>query len=380
MMPHFAYPNVLPKRFEFIGCGRYTIFTSESSSKSSYQEITETPNTPNKTALEHSLQLLAPDSFDSSFSIFEKKDQEDRVYQGDSLDLAYFLAHINRSRTIKIITKGDIWCTGVIQVHDSQPVLRKVDQVGFNIKLASYLSLHCHDKVFLVPAANLTKELINNARDSNTNIVSLNQLRNFTAYEFSMRKTIIKVLPNELPILIEFIFGVKAPKKNRNLRPILAAGSILFFVGLIGWLFFYEKEEEQTQHSNGIVASLENGEFSTVMNLMRDTSSSDPFIKRQKKLLETPIHIDIKFQYRLAEKNPSDLISTDSSNLNNLILSNRDFYRFRIQSLPPHRDLYVYVFQMDESGNLDILFPNPTLGGENPIKSDQWPLNIPPNS
>jgi len=377
MTTHFSYPNVIPRQSEFIGCGRYTIFSGENLSKSDYREITDTPNTPNKTALEHALQLIAPDSFDSGFSIFEKKDEKDRVYQGDSLDLAYFLAHINRSRKLTIETKGDIWSTGVIQVFESQPVLRKVDQIGFDIKLSHFLSNKCDDTLFIVSAANLKKGNIQKAKNENIRIISLSQLQNQKSHDFNTRKTILKVLPNELPDLVNFIFDTKKDGRKKNFVWWLAA-LIICILGFMGWGLFNNRVELSSPEE--ITALLENGDFDVALDSLKKVSKSDPSYHELKDLIETPLHIDIKFQYKMADQKRAESRTIDLKSQKKLTLSHRDLYRFRIESSVRNQILFVYVFQTDQAGNIDSLFPNPAWAGQNPMSIDQWPLNIPPGN
>jgi len=44
MSIHFAYPNVLPKKGDFIGCGRYTVFAPDDAPPSRYNEVQDAPN------------------------------------------------------------------------------------------------------------------------------------------------------------------------------------------------------------------------------------------------------------------------------------------------------------------------------------------------
>ena len=89
-MIHFAYPNVIPKKGLFIGCGRYGVLHETFPLKPEYIEVSETPNTPNRRHLEYALQLLAPASYDSNRIVVEKKDQPSHQYQGNSLDFSNF--------------------------------------------------------------------------------------------------------------------------------------------------------------------------------------------------------------------------------------------------------------------------------------------------
>lgn len=377
MTTHFSYPNVIPRESEYIGCGRYAVFSSEGLPEPDYQEISDTPNTPNRTALEHSLQLIAPDAFDSGFSIFEKKDQKDRLYQGDSLDLAYFLAHINRSRKLAIETKDDIWSTGVVQVFESQPVLRKVDPIGFDIKLSYFLSEECDDELFIVPAANLGKKNIHEVKLENARIVSLNQLKNEKFHDFNTQKTVLKVLPNELPDLVNFLFDTNEDKKTKNFVWWLAAVMFCVF-GLVGWSLFNNRSDPPSPE--GVTALLENGRFDVALDSLKNVSRSDSSYYALKKLIDIPLHADIKFIYRKADEKPVEFQIVDLATQIRLTLSHRDFYRFRIEASTPKNNLFAYVFQRDQAGNLSNLFPNPSWKSQNPVNFDQWPLSIPPRN
>lgn len=375
MTTHFSYPNVIPRESVFIGCGRYTVFSSEDRPKANYQEITDAPNTPNKTALEHSLQLIAPDSFDSEFSIFEKKDNKDKLYQGDSLDLAYFLAHISRARKLAVEIESDIWSTGVVQVFESQPVLRKVDQVGFDIKLTHFLSKECDDKLFIVPAANLRKPNIQKARGENARIISLNQLQARKSNDFNAQKTILKILPNELPNLVKFIFVTSQDRKKKKYVWLLVA-LMVCALGFVGWSFFSNRSDLPSP--GDIAVLLESGRFDAALGELKKISNSDSSYHKLKEQIKKPLHVDIKFMYKMADERPDEVQLVDLTSQKGPTLSHRDTYRLQIESSIQDKNLFAYVFQRDQAGNLYGLFPNPSWENRNPVNIGQWPLNIPP--
>ncbi len=222
---HFAYPNVLPRSKKFIGCGRYTVFADNEEIAAEYSEACETPNTPNRTTLKRAAQLLAAESFDSSLLIYHKKDRPEETYQGDSLDLAWFLAHVMRSAKADHQVTGDIWCTGVIQINGT-PHLFDVDPHGFALKLEAFLNHNNKDRLFIVPLANITPQIRSLCRDE---LVDIIRLTNKTSLGKSTlrKKTILAVPADDLATLIKLLFPTK-----HKLRTIKGYKAVLYLLPL----------------------------------------------------------------------------------------------------------------------------------------------------
>ncbi len=374
-MNHFAYPNVLPREGAFIGCGRYRVLAREQvGSLEGYREIAETPNTPNRSHLEHALQLLSPGSFDAEQVIVEKQDQPRHRYQGNSLDLAYFLAHTQRSRQLKLKISGDIWCTGAIELKDGAPYLYKVDHRGFLLKLAHFLDTENSDRLFIVPAANIQQEAVETAAAGGAQLRSLRQLNGGWNGLSSSDKVILKVLPGELADLVELLF--LAEKKHRApwSRAVLVVLSLLVAVFAGWWHLFEESGPDHHQ----IEAMLAAGELSAVREMFASHQGGSPEIDRLRSLLNTTVQVDITLEARIDGEIVSRPAMLEEEKMADLTLSHQDDYRLRLSSAePPSVRMYLYVFQFDELDQVHGLFPNVTWRSANPVETGEWPVLIP---
>jgi WD40 repeat protein len=208
MMHHFAYPNTKDREGTFIGCGRYVAFFPEKLPEGQGYEqaapkVVKLTGTVYPTA-----SRLAPESSASRKKIYERKDTPSEKYFGNSQNLAYLLALISRSRSLKWEgIPGDIWCTGGIALKNGrEPRLEAVFARGFQIKLQAFLSDDNPDRLFLVPVPNA--ESIDEALylSENVRVVSLVEFANLPSQETLKRKTIVKVLENELAFLVRLLF------------------------------------------------------------------------------------------------------------------------------------------------------------------------------
>lgn len=200
----FAYPNVSQEKF--IGCGRYVALLPKEVPEEEGYELA-TSKTRNLIQDVYSVvSLIAPESFVTKQKIYEIKDQ-DRIYQGSSQNLAFFLTLISRSRTIKLERiHGDIWCTGSITLREGHPCLDPVYHQEFKVKLQAFLSDDNADNLFIIPSPNAEFIDEDAFEAQNIAVVPLKGCWNLSSKMVTHRKTIITVLSNELNLLVKVLF------------------------------------------------------------------------------------------------------------------------------------------------------------------------------
>jgi len=229
----FSYPNV--RTGSFLGCGRYT--ASSQNPREEYYKVAD-PKTLNLAKILQAIEKLAPESDKKTLgkNIYEIRDDPGATYMGDSQDLAYLLALINRSRKIAVETEDDIWCTGTIGFTDNKfPFLDTVIDSGFDVKLNEFLSEKNRDKLFIVPKANVreTHQILIKAK--NAKDLTLNK------FEFSdQRKTILKVQGGELESLVAKIFEPPPIKGEQIKEACLVTSCITLLMLLLCWLQFFD--------------------------------------------------------------------------------------------------------------------------------------------
>lgn len=410
MSIHFAYPNVLPKQGAFIGCGRYTVFAPDDAPPARYDEVQDAPNTPNKNSLKRAVQLLASESYESTYSLFHRQDQSDQKYQGDSLDLAWFLVHILRAHKLRYKIKTDIWCTGVIQVDGSGPHLLDVNLDGFTLKLQAFLDPANTDLLFLVPLANLDPQARTRCREGNCPILRLNDI-NKNSLDAIQKKTILAVAADELSFLLELFFVLpSSPSKKEGKTGWFLLFLLLALGGAVAGTLYLSRETPERKNPNppapllenpipaplpiepsheisqkpsapeynpaDIIALLEQGTFSSIPSFLNDTSVDDTSeLQKLREKLGRTLLVQGELEYRLADgKEGKIIISTD---IPPPVLNHRDYYRLRFQMNSPPDALYLYLFQVDSRGNLTPIFPSAQFGTNNPVRPWQWPISIP---
>ena len=376
MTRHFAYPNVIPREDRFIGCGRYAVFSPTKSPSAGYRPITRTPNTPNRFQVEHAIQLLCPESYDAEKKLYERPDEPERVYQGDSMDLAYVLAHIHRTREFKGLGTGDIWCTGVVNVQKDGPILVNVDPKGFELKLNAFLSDAQQDPIFIVPAANVTDETAHRIKSSGNRLLSIRQFGNGHVARSNRPKIVLKVLSNELPSLLDLLFK-KKPSTFRIRISWIIICALALAMALTAW--WAGTRRPAAPPPKAIEELLESGDFSEARRLLSAHGKQSPELSAASNIMETPAAIDLGFIVKKADAEIESHYSIEDADLTHLSLSHKDDYRFQITVKNPSSPLFMYIFQMDDSGSLDRIYPNPTWKLENPIQTPA-PLLIPPSA
>ncbi len=248
-MVHFAYPNV--RSSKFIGCGRYTSCAEKPGD--SYEDAE--PDSQNIGEIREAELILAPGQ-SCSKHVYETKDQLDKLYIGNSLDLAYLLSRISCSRKIRpYMTNSDIWCTGSLGLKDERPILKPVTHGDFDIKLKAFLLEDNTDTLFIVPEANLLPVPdICADKEQNVRILSL---KDFSPRNMS-GKTILKVRRNELESLADAIFE---PEKRKQWLKNAAWAIIVFAVIFIPCLALVPKAIEAIIRTHDAIAESEAEKF-----------------------------------------------------------------------------------------------------------------------
>ena len=421
MNSHFAYPNILPRKKSFIGCGRYTILASNTPQPIGYTEVLTVPNTPNKNNLNRAVQLLAPESYDSTSRMFHKQDQPEQVYQGDSLDLAWLLAHIMRGRNLKLHTKTDIWCTGVVQLDSSGPHLLDVNGDGFLLKLHAFVAPENNDLLFIVPLANMEPGVRKICADEGVPIV---RLHSYEAANPGMitGKTILTVTADELPSLIDLLFSAPEPlagtgNKHKQYKRYLSLGLLIGIAAacwpLISSMLINQETGTLPAHplskqgqsvptppvvsaaqtvqeqpvsppilqyqAATLIAEAEQGNFINLLSFLDsvDKEGKTAQSNSNEQLYEQATHkLLLKgiLQYQLADGTKNNGVFGDN---NQPALNHEDLYRCRIEVDSPSETLYLYLLQTDSAGSMTTLFPSSDLGTENPVSAGQWPITVP---
>ncbi len=205
-MIHFIYPKA--NNSGFSGYGKYVTSPIGEPPGDGY-EIAN-PQLSNIEEVMHAALILVPSSGETEQVIYEKKD-ESRPLRRVSPDFAYLLALISRSKEFNFKICDDIWCTGVIAIHEgTQPCLNVAPQQPFSSNITAFLSDE-NSKLFIVPAANLLLTDQSVIKKKNVKFLSLNDPIKF--YEFlnrfksyGQRKIILSVQRDELPLLVEKLF------------------------------------------------------------------------------------------------------------------------------------------------------------------------------
>jgi len=108
--------------------------------------------------------------------------------------------------------------------------LKTVNPSGFDIKLEAFLSEGNNDKLFIVPAANIQPGHEILFKEKNARVLSVGQLRNSIVRGLFERKTILKVGPNELKLLVGKIFIGPWFKKAVILCAVILISSVVCLI------------------------------------------------------------------------------------------------------------------------------------------------------
>ncbi len=402
---HFAYPNVLPKKEIFIGCGRYTVFSPDKSVDSDYCEVRGGPNTPNKNTLKRAMQLLAAEAFDSTRALYHKQDRLEEKYQGDSLDLAWFLAHILRARKLCCRLSTDVWCTGVILINGN-PHLFDVDPNGFTLKLKAFLDPANTDLLFIVPLANIDPQARTMCKENDAKVIRLGSDMVCNLIDLG-EKTVLTVPADGLTDLLDtlFIQPVSAKTKGGRTRLyllLLVLAGIAGIAGIAGKPYIVARLQQQgllplpeqivgtTSRPplvstkapepdfkyDDIIRAIEQGDFSFLSTLLQvDISDKKHDLQKLRQQITQPLPVKGTMEYLLADGTRKSVVIDPKKTPP--ALNHRDYYRLQISMNNPLDALYLYLFQIDSSGNLTPICPSSQFGTKNPVRPWQWPVRIP---
>ncbi len=399
---HFAYPNVLPRRETFIGCGRYTVFASGKPVNPEYCEVRGAPNTPNKNTLKRAMQLLAAESFDSTLALYHKQDQPEETYQGDSLDLAWFLAHILRARIMCCRFATDIWCTGVIQINGS-PHLFDVDPDGFTLKLKAFLDPANMDLLFIVPLANIDLQTRAMCEENDAKVIRLGSDMVCNLVDLG-GKTVLTVPADGLSDLLDTLFfkPLSGKTKGGRTRLYLLLLVLLGVAGIAGKPYIVAglqqqgllplpeqivdttsgpplvstKTPEPDFKYDDITRAIEQGDFSFLPALMQvDISDKKHELQKLRQQITRPLPVKGTMEYLLADGTRKSVAIDPQKTPPTL--THRDYYRLQISMNNPPDALYLYLFQVDSSGSLTPICPSSQFSTTNPVRPWQWPIRIP---
>jgi len=173
-----ASDKLLLNALSQIGYGRYVALSSDTSedkiADSGYKIAA--PRNSNVAKVVQIALILAPDSDKTNKYVYERGISEE--YEGNSLELAYLLALISRSRKLRLKKFGDVWCTGSVDIKGlSEPFLKEVSSEGdaFIIKLENFLSQE-ESKLFILPVANISSyEAL--CKEKNVEVLSLDDFK-----------------------------------------------------------------------------------------------------------------------------------------------------------------------------------------------------------
>jgi hypothetical protein len=116
---------------------------------------------------------------------------------------------------------------------------------------------------------------------------------------------------------------------------------------------------------------LENGQFDEAYTVKAAFgSTNDPEMSRLFREMNTPVGLSIRFQYRKEGQMNSAPQNIESSQLQNLTLTHKDDYRLHVDIPTGSHPIYLYIFQLDHSGLLQRVFPEPKYSAlNNPVQA-----------
>lgn len=115
-----------------------------------------------------------------------------------------------------------------------------------------------------------------------------------------------------------------------------------------------------------LVALLNYGDFFKTKELCNE-AENDHQIKILCNKIEMPIFVETRFQYKKTGDAISSKLFADKEEINALTLTNKDNYKIFVSV--SQENTYLYMFQKDQHGVINRLFPDPvwTKGIENPL-------------
>ena len=380
-MTRFAYPNVNSlKEGKFLGCGRY--FSADAENAPAENCGIVELNIPSKSEVNLAVLKLAPESVESKKVVYETRDAADQAYKGESLDLAYVLTAVGRTRPIKqkihsFSGDRDVWATGAIDIkNNDHPFLKAVDQKGFDLKLKAFLSDDNPDRVFLVPAANIEPRHEAMFPGHEAEVISLAAFIARVKKGAAEKKTVIRVPENELEKLVDCLFDQPETLRRKKAGRWAVAIAVMLALAGMGWGYFYWTPPPLSEQ---LIASLEQGRFQEAVELSERASPKDDQTQSIIAAMNRPSPLMVRLQYQRPDRPPSKAFPLGSPFLEDLCLSHEDNYRLIIDSKPTRERFYIYAYQLDWRGQVQRHFPNPVQQQvENPVAGSETPLQIPP--
>ncbi|MCP4344986.1 MAG: DUF4384 domain-containing protein [Desulfobacterales bacterium] len=126
-----------------------------------------------------------------------------------------------------------------------------------------------------------------------------------------------------------------------------------------------------------IFAKLEQGEFAEARDLLH-LMPENPDVQKFLHEIQTPVKVNIKFQFHKAGGAPSALYPIDSTQIENLSLTHKDNYKLHAVVPETSGNLYLYIFQRDHYDKIHRVFPDPVFSKtDNPVQGGQT-YHMPP--
>lgn len=316
-MIHFAYPAA--RGNSFLGCGRFRV----SDEQLAGYEVAE-PNTANQSEINVAVTCLVPEFSENGNIVYETKDESTQKFIGYSMDLAYLLALISRSRKLKIPLENDIWCTGIIEIKENRhPFLKWVDAMEFDGKLNGFMSERNQDTLFIVPAANIKNHHLILFQEKNIRLLSLSRSQKTDIKKLFSQKTVLKVTENDLKVLVDTLFQKPFPIRQFFKLSCTLLTIVLLITGI--W-YYYQSSSPKTVTltlAETITDYLENGEFARAISLVEKAPRDDVEVMKLKEIMNEPIGIEPKFQYHIVGHKKSEHLPINSQVLKQIVLSHR---------------------------------------------------------
>lgn len=168
---------------------------------------------------------------------------------------------------------------------------------------------------------------------------------------------------------------------GKGRKPLVAAvvAAVVIVGGLTGFLFWPSDDGSVISNDDmgfggpppgmsEVVDKLKAGEFEAAAAAVRRLEGESPEAAKLQSLMDMAVNLDVRLQFRKSGQQPSPPYPIDSDSLEHLTLTHEDDYAFILKAPEESPDIYAYVFQIDQYGEISRIFPHPAYGGkDNPI-------------